>query len=193
MLKEWSDSLSNGLETLRSELAGTTMDLDTHIRTVGTANRMLAAISTINNTIREEERIWKIFEEYYWDGLSRREQKMVSQAFLSSTEELMEAKRLSSERFLRTSGLHIDVRLPDRPVPSGRRIDLETRLWTDGAELEIDRLCLQTGTTRWKFSEAGDPVLLKPGSSPLIWRRAMGVPPGTDAGLLPVPLSSWRA
>ena len=130
----------------------------------------------------------KIFEEYRWDGLSRRDQKLIAQAFLSSIDELLEAKRISSAGFIRATGLHADIRLPDRPVPAGRKIEMEARIWTAGIPLDIERVYLQTGTNRWKFTESGEPVELRPGAAPLTWQRALSVPPGTELGLKPIPL-----
>ncbi len=180
--------LSSDLDTLTLMLSGDTIDLGIHIEVVSTVNRMLASISDINTTITDDERIWKIFEEYIWDGLSRRDQKMIAQAFKSSIDELMEAKRISSAGFIRSTGLHADVRLPDRPVPAGRKIEMEARMWTTGIELDIERIYLQTGTNRWKFTEAGEPLSLKSGAAPMIWKRSLGVPPGSEPGLRPVPL-----
>ena len=119
MLKEYLMPLSSDLDTLTYMLSGDPVDLEIHIEAVSTANRILASLSMINSTIEKDERIWKIFEEYIWNRLSRRKQKMITQAFSSSIGELLEAKRMSSHRFIRTTGIHADVRLPDRPVPTG--------------------------------------------------------------------------
>ncbi len=188
MLEDRIDNLSSELDTLMIMLARDTLDIESHIEAVSTVNRMLISLSRINSTIADEDRIWKIFEEYIWDKLSRREQKRIAEAFSSSTEELLEAKRISSDIFVRTSGLHADIRLPDRPVPAGRKIDLEARMWTGEIKLEIERIYLQTSTNRWKFTESGEPVELRPGAAPLSWQRALSIPPGTEPGLKPIPL-----
>ncbi len=188
MLEDGIEIQSSELDTLRLMLSRDTIDLETHIEAVSTVNRMLASFSGINSTIEDGERIWKIFEEYRWDRLSRREQKRIAEAFTSSTEELLEAKRISSDEFSRTNSLHADVRLPDRPIPAGRKIDLEARMWTEGIRLDIERIYLQTGSNRWKFTESGESVELKPGAAPVTWQRSLGVPPGTEPGLKPVPL-----
>ena len=188
MLDKHLETLSSDLDTLTDMLAGDSIDLETHIATVSAANRMLAAISTINSTLEEEERIWKIFEEYIWDGLSRREQKRIAQAFMSSINELLEAKRMSSNGFIRTTGLHADVRLPDRPVPAGRKIDMEARIWTSGIQLGIESIYLHAGTNRWKFTEAGELIKLRLGAAPLRWQRTLSVPPSSEAGLKSIPL-----
>ncbi len=183
MLKEKLEPLSSDLDTLTYMLSGDPIDLEIHIEAVCTANRMLASLSIINSTIQKNERIWKIFEEYIWNGLSRREQKMIAQAFSSSIDELLEAKRMSSDGFIRTTGFHADVRLPDRPVPAGRKIEMEARMWTGGIQLGIERVYLQAGANRWKFTEAGEPLELRPGAAPLTWQRALSIHPGSEPGL----------
>ena len=187
MLDERLETLSSDLDTLTLMLSGDTIDLDTHVEIVSTVNRMLASISEISTTIADDERIWKIFEEYRWDGLSRRDQKLIAQAFLSSIDELLEAKRISSAGFIRATGLHADVRLPDRPVPAGRKIEMEARIWTAGIQLDIERIYLQAGANRWKFTESGESLSLKAGAAPMIWNRTLSVPPGTEPGIRPVP------
>jgi len=188
ILDDWKDRLSSSLDSLMVILSSDSIDLRTHIEAVSAANRLLASLSEINRTIEDGERIWKIFDEYTWDELSRREQKRVSQALLSSTDELLEAKRMSSEVFVKSTGIHADVRLPDRPVPAGRKIDLEARMWTDGTDMDIEQVYLQAGTNRWKFTDDGAPLDLRPGASPLVWKRTLGVPPGTEPGLKLLPV-----
>ncbi len=188
LLGDWKKSLSRDLDSLMVILSRDSIDLPAQVEAISASNRLLVSLSEINQTIEEGERIWKIFEEYKWGELSRREQKRITQAFLTSTDELLDAKRISSEAFIRTTGIHADVRLPDRPVPAGRKIDLEARMWTDSIGLEIEQVYLQAGTNRWKFTEAGSSLDLKPGASPIVWQRALGVPPGTEPGLKPLPI-----
>ncbi len=188
MLKEVLKPLSSDLDTLTDMLSGDPVDLEIHIEAVSTANRMLASLSMINSTIEKDERIWKIFEEYIWNRLSRRKQKMIAQAFSLSIGELLEAKRMSSHGFIRTTGIHADARLPDRPVPAGRKIEMEARIWTDGIKLGIERIYLQAGTNRWKFTEAGELLELRPGAAPFTWQRTISVPPGNEPGIKSIPL-----
>ncbi len=188
MINEILETLSSDLDTLTYILSGDPIDLEIHIEAVSTANRMLASLSMLNSTIEEDMRIWKIFDEYIWNGLSRREQKRIAQALSSSIDELLEAKRMSSNRFIRTTGIHAGVRLPDRPVPAGRKIKIEARMWTTGIQLDIERVYLQAGTNRWKFTEAGEPLELRPGAAPLNWQRVLSVPQGSEPGLRSIPL-----
>lgn len=182
------EPLTSELDTIQAMIHGDSIGLAIHIEVVSAVNRMLASISGINTMIEDGQRIWKIFDEYRWDGLSRRDQKLIKQAFLDSIDELLAAKRISSTRFIRTTGLHADVRLPDRPVPAGHKIDLEARMWTEGMELDVEMIYLQASSNRWKFTQAGEPVQLKAGAAPVIWNRSLSVPPGTEPGLMPVPL-----
>jgi hypothetical protein len=180
------DPLASELDTIRTQIFGDSIGLETHIASVSAVNRMLASISDINSTIEDDQRIWKIFEEYTWDGLSRRDQKLIAQAFMDSIDELLVAKRISSDGFIRTSGLHADVRLPDRPIPAGRKIELEARMWTSGIELDIEMVYLQAAANRWKFTNAGEIVRLKDGAAPVIWQRSLSIPPGSEPGLMPL-------
>ena len=188
MLKEKLEPLSADLDTLTDMLSGDSIDLETHIEAVSTANRMLVSLSTIHSIIQEDERIWKIFDEYKWNSLSRRDQKMIAQAFFTSINGLLEAKRMSSDGLIRTTGLHADIRLPDRPIPAGRKIEIEARMWTGGIQLEIERVYLQAGMNRWKLTEAGEPLKLTPGAAPHTWQRTLSVPPGSEPGLRSIPL-----
>jgi hypothetical protein len=188
MLSEKLDSLTTDFETVKSILSAGEIDMEKHIHTVTTVNRMLVSLSRFNITIGEKERIWKIFNEYKWDELSLRDQKRIAQAFADSPEELLEAKRLSSSSLAGTTGLHADVRLPDSPVPAGRKIDIEARMWSERISAQIDRVYLQAGANRWKFTDSGNALEIIPGATPIIWKRSLGVAPGSGPGLETIPV-----
>ncbi|MDD3642799.1 MAG: isoamylase early set domain-containing protein [Candidatus Krumholzibacteria bacterium] len=174
------------IDSVSACLSAPSLDLERHIAATAAVNRLLAAISSTAGILEQGERVWKVFDEYRWDRLSPRLRKLIVESHRLSIEDLMAAKRTLSATMMKTTGIVAQIRLPDRPVPAGLEVDIEALIRSERAPLRIDRGFLQAAGNRWEIVRQGETHRLLPQAGPSRWTRTLPLPPGTEAGLVPV-------
>jgi len=186
LLPELRAPFSADIDSVGTLLDSPSLGLERHRAAIAAVNRLLGSVSSTEQILEQGERIWKVFDEYRWDQLSPRQRKLVIETYRLSIEDLMAAKRTLSGHMMKTTGIVAEIVLPDRPVPAGLKVDIEAILRSDLVPIEIGRGFLQAAGNRWEIVGSGEPVRLVPQGTPLRWTKNLPIPPGSEAGLIPV-------
>ncbi len=181
-------SLKEDLEKLTAALSSDSAGLETHAASIRLVNSLLARMSDFSSSLDSGERLWKFLDEAKWNRLSPRSKKLLTAACKDAISGLMSAKAALTRIFMRSSGIVAEIHMPDRSVPSGRGIDFDISIKSAETPLGIEQVFLQVSGTRWKLTDGPEKILLGPGEKRMGWKRTLVLPPGTDPGIVPVPL-----
>ena len=179
--------LISDVNTLRNDIGSDYTDLDSYIKSITLINHLLSEMSQISSVLTSKEKLWKVFDEHKWNGLSPRVRQLIAESCRQSIDELMRSKVLLSEKLSAANVLKFNVQFPPSPIVSGSRINFKISLKSPGNNIDMKQVILQIAGNRWKLGN-GNQISLTPQGKALTFSGSFSLPPSTELGIVELPL-----
>ncbi|UCF05547.1 MAG: isoamylase early set domain-containing protein [bacterium] len=176
------------VDSLAAGLASVSLDLPSYMKTIGTANRLLANLSRMTAVINDPSKRFTVLDESKWNRISPRTRRLIREACFESKNELMHAKALLADALRNGTGISAEITLPQRPIRIGQSIEYRMRLRSSQDSITISRAYLQVGESRMTLTGEGERIALSPFTGPFDYTGSFSLPPRQEPGLVTLPV-----